>query len=122
MFPYSYDVFYFFFFMQKTAYDMRIIDWSSDVFSSDLANVSPLSTNDTAFQFFVGQRQRRARAFEGVLAGVPLDRQADDAARLFLGAGLCFFQNAPGQLARVLQRFQLDFRSEARRVGKECVQ
>src|SRR3546814_10861177 len=26
----------FFFFMQKTAYDMRISDWSSDVCSSDL--------------------------------------------------------------------------------------
>src|SRR3546814_875699 len=32
------DVFhYFFFFKQKTAYEMRISDWSSDVFSSDLA-------------------------------------------------------------------------------------
>src|SRR3546814_16190580 len=29
-------VFYFFFFKQKTAYEMRISDWSSDVCSSDL--------------------------------------------------------------------------------------
>src|SRR3546814_48896 len=29
-------VFYFYFFKQKTAYDMRISDWSSDVCSSDL--------------------------------------------------------------------------------------
>src|SRR3546814_9552136 len=29
---------YFFFFMQKTAYEMRISDWSSDVCSSDLLN------------------------------------------------------------------------------------
>src|SRR3546814_5746809 len=28
---------YFFFFKQKTAYEMRISDWSSDVCSSDLA-------------------------------------------------------------------------------------
>src|SRR3546814_3650207 len=28
--------YYFFFFKQKTAYDMRISDWSSDVCSSDL--------------------------------------------------------------------------------------
>src|SRR3546814_6651881 len=28
---------FFFFFKQKTAYDMRISDWSSDVCSSDLA-------------------------------------------------------------------------------------
>src|SRR3546814_2947260 len=30
------DIFCFFFFMQKTAYEMRISDWSSDVCSSDL--------------------------------------------------------------------------------------
>src|SRR3546814_15599877 len=29
-----------FFFKQKTAYEMRISDWSSDVFSSDLANLT----------------------------------------------------------------------------------
>src|SRR3546814_8459161 len=31
----------FFFFKQKTAYEMRISDWSSDVCSSDLHDVSP---------------------------------------------------------------------------------
>src|SRR3546814_10087277 len=31
-----YDVFNLFFFKQKTAYEMRISDWSSDVCSSDL--------------------------------------------------------------------------------------
>src|SRR3546814_7392178 len=31
--------FFFFFFKQKTAYEMRISDWSSDVCSSDLADV-----------------------------------------------------------------------------------
>src|SRR3546814_8020072 len=31
----------FFFFKQKTAYEMRISDWSSDVCSSDLLNPSP---------------------------------------------------------------------------------
>src|SRR3546814_6705230 len=30
---------YFFFFKQKTAYEMRISDWSSDVCSSDLSNI-----------------------------------------------------------------------------------
>src|SRR3546814_9181418 len=29
-------IYYFFFFKQKTAYEMRISDWSSDVCSSDL--------------------------------------------------------------------------------------
>src|SRR3546814_10702557 len=32
------DVFVFFFFKQKTAYEMRISDWSSDVCSSDLVS------------------------------------------------------------------------------------
>src|SRR3546814_3359593 len=31
-------LFFFFFFKQKTAYEMRISDWSSDVCSSDLAS------------------------------------------------------------------------------------
>src|SRR3546814_10685932 len=31
-----------FFFKQKTAYEMRISDWSSDVCSSDLKTVSPV--------------------------------------------------------------------------------
>src|SRR3546814_9892083 len=32
----------FFFFKQKTAYEMRISDWSSDVCSSDLNDISPV--------------------------------------------------------------------------------
>src|SRR3546814_8087321 len=35
--------FYFFFFKQKTAYEMRISDWSSDVCSSDLGADWPCS-------------------------------------------------------------------------------
>src|SRR3546814_13349195 len=35
---YTFVWFYFFFFKQKTAYEMRISDWSSDVCSSDLDN------------------------------------------------------------------------------------
>src|SRR3546814_7956560 len=34
--------FFFFFFKQKTAYEMRISDWSSDVCSSDLGRASKL--------------------------------------------------------------------------------
>src|SRR3546814_8491382 len=35
---------FFFFFKQKTAYEMRISDWSSDVCSSDLPTLRPLKT------------------------------------------------------------------------------
>src|SRR3546814_20152160 len=36
------SLFVFFFFKQKTAYEMRISDWSSDVYSSDLTWVEPI--------------------------------------------------------------------------------
>src|SRR3546814_3279854 len=37
---------FFFFFKQKTAYEMRISDWSSDVCSSDLTFIAVASEND----------------------------------------------------------------------------
>src|SRR3546814_16795389 len=49
-----YTVLFFFFFKHKTAYDMRISDWSSDVCSSDLRPVGDLDIIDPA------QRQRVA--------------------------------------------------------------
>src|SRR3546814_8410912 len=44
----------FFFFKQKTAYEMRISDWSSDVCSSDLAGMARMYAR-------AGRRHRRAR-------------------------------------------------------------
>src|SRR3546814_2374993 len=44
---------FFFFFKQKTAYEMRISDWSSDVCSSDLLGVTP-------HQYLVRSRLRHA--------------------------------------------------------------
>src|SRR3546814_6093214 len=38
----------FFFFKQKTAYEMRISDWSSDVCSSDLGAAEPVGVGDLA--------------------------------------------------------------------------
>src|SRR3546814_10183677 len=45
MFVYYFFSFVFFFFKQKTAYEMRISDWSSDVCSSDLGSTRPDFTN-----------------------------------------------------------------------------
>src|SRR3546814_8153945 len=49
---FGYSLCFFFFFKQKTAYEMRISDWSSDVCSSDLATflnalagVAPMQRN-----------------------------------------------------------------------------
>src|SRR3546814_3402409 len=39
---------FFFFFKQKTAYEMRISDWSSDVCSSDLGQYEHMFTRDRA--------------------------------------------------------------------------
>src|SRR3546814_9201831 len=39
---------YFFFFKQKTAYEMRISDWSSDVVSSDLGGGDHAAFTDSA--------------------------------------------------------------------------
>src|SRR3546814_6641212 len=41
---YEVVIVFFFFFKQKTAYDMRISDWSSDVCSSDLNGYRSLHT------------------------------------------------------------------------------
>src|SRR3546814_7132279 len=43
---------YFFFFKQKTAYEMRISDWSSDVCSSDLAGIALLFAIPAGFAGF----------------------------------------------------------------------
>src|SRR3546814_8326241 len=42
-----------FFFKQKTAYEMRISDWSSDVCSSDLASVGYWPKSGIRGQFYV---------------------------------------------------------------------
>src|SRR3546814_8775724 len=41
--------FFFFFCKQKTAYEMRISDWSSDVCSSDLACSASIAPNDQRY-------------------------------------------------------------------------
>src|SRR3546814_7731330 len=99
-------LFVFCFVKQKTAYEMRISDWSSDVCSSDLD---------------VGMVEGRQR--DHALLGdqaVDLDlgvvlRQPDDAR---LGP-----QRLDGGhlVARHQRRHADDARSEERRVGKECV-
>src|SRR3546814_2880606 len=43
----SLPMMFFFFFKQKTAYEMRISDWSSDVCSSDLTALAPQNLSGT---------------------------------------------------------------------------
>src|SRR3546814_16145566 len=58
-FSFFFNVYYFFFFKQKTAYEMRISDWSSDVCSSDLVYVGTQSTgqgHETAYTQIVAEQ------------------------------------------------------------------
>src|SRR3546814_6765915 len=54
---------YFFFFKQKTADEMRSIDWSSDVCSSDLCPVLPMSASANKVRAHRSPRGRGGRAF-----------------------------------------------------------
>src|SRR3546814_8145276 len=92
-------LFVFFFFKQKTAYEMRISDWSSDVCSSDL---------DIGAAHRLAQYQRQRRS-ENTLA-----------AYSFEAINRAFSNDA---LLPTLVRGELLglARSEERRVGKECV-
>src|SRR3546814_4599384 len=85
----------FFFFKQKTAYEMRISDWSSDVCSSDLPRLA------LSFLSFISGSLSRANERIGP-CGFRL-RTASNAA-----GNDQRDQNGAG-------------RSEERRVGKECV-
>src|SRR3546814_10312813 len=57
---YAYDCYYvILFFKQKTAYEMRISDWSSDVCSSDLGGVEPPIAGLRLRRRAAAQRQRQ---------------------------------------------------------------
>src|SRR3546814_8209479 len=88
--------FVFFFFKQKTAYEMRISDWSSDVCSSDL---NPQCLGD------------------------PSALIDEDARRLWLGNVREARPIYRQPIQTVIASMSLPFlgRSEERRVGKECV-
>src|SRR3546814_979609 len=87
-------VVFFFFFKQKTAYEMRISDWSSDVCSSDLSRSRGYRN---------GGRPLATRRYRRRVRGAPTTRGRGR------GGGRarcpCAYCN----------------RSEERRVGKECV-
>src|SRR3546814_2536394 len=91
--------FYFFFFKQKTAYEMRISDWSSDVCSSDLLfripNPQPSSSKIPP---------RRQQQVAEQQPGNQREQDIDHRQRRLLAGGEILL-----------------LRSEERRVGKACV-
>src|SRR3546814_10512950 len=83
----------FFIFKQKSAYEMRTSDWSSDVCSSDLAKARGQRDNPDTFIII-------------------------DEAHKFMSPDNEHIMN---RMAREVRKFGVGLRSEERRVGKECV-
>src|SRR3546814_9748550 len=96
----------FVFFKQKTAYEMRISDWSSDVCSSDLGQriveITFTGVGSVAVERTLRIIGRRAEAEVDALAGV---------------VGTQIVGREVAARRRRIERL----RSEERRVGKECV-
>src|SRR3546814_16176287 len=92
-----------FFFKQKTAYEMRISDWSSDVCSSDLRY----------YRYYVDE-------MEYVKKGSSISDNRKMPMFVFGGGGGTAFAGGAGQGPDALGAFWTP-RSEERRVGKECV-
>src|SRR3546814_9457742 len=90
------DIFWlsFFFFKQKTAYEMRISDWSSDVCSSDLKLLRAVSKQPLIHRY-----------------------TTDDSYLVDVGRGRQLTYNNTN---RLVKNSDWD-RSEERRVGNECV-
>src|SRR3546814_17552459 len=90
-----------FFFKQKTAYEMRISDGSSDVCSSDLTAVGPLRSAPNPAVAFIDLQLTNT-------GSTPLDALSGEGAAITVAQnGVVVGQSLP--------------RSEGRRVGKECV-
>src|SRR3546814_14867395 len=106
----SYFFALFCFFKQKTAYEMRISDWSSDVCSSDLVSLGECGL-DYNRNYSTPDDQRRAFAAQ-------LQMATELRKPLFLHQ-----RDAHGDFLAMLREYrpQLGARSEERRVGKECV-
>src|SRR3546814_8010001 len=76
-----------FFFKQKTAYEMRISDWSSDVCSSDLAQGDQIATRPLPFRDGLQDFQRSGQAppfaHGDHVMSVPVERMQHEAAPRF---------------------------------------
>src|SRR3546814_13170423 len=104
-------MFCFFFFKQKTAYEMRISDWSSDVCSSDLASRHRTST--TASVRDVRDTMLEGIGLAAIWSVIPLAIGPQATAGAALGLWVL--------ISLLMTASAVALRSEERRVGKECV-
>src|SRR3546814_14537345 len=100
----------FFFFMQKTAYEMRISDWSSDVCSSDL-RAGRFSTE--LFERY----QRSEQVLVATLAEMYVQGVSTRKVKAITDE-LCGHAFSASTITAINKKLD---RSEERRVGKECV-
>src|SRR3546814_992147 len=103
-------IWFFFFFKQKTAYEMRISDWSSDVCSSDLAR--PNVTADAACLCLMAGNAV-------VLRGGSEALHSNQAIAAVLHGAMAA-HGVPEAALTLIADTERE-RSEERRVGKECV-
>src|SRR3546814_14902156 len=128
--------FVFFFFKQKTAYEMRISDWSSDVCSSDLLGreFRPRRiAGEVVEQGYAGieqspghvlsLEQRPAMAAERQRPAVHTDCEVQIVDRLDVGGEprRLVPRFCSNEIGAGVDRHLWPSRSEARRVGTECV-
>src|SRR3546814_12517411 len=109
-----------FFLKQKTAYEMRISDWSSDVCSSDLLSYAAGQFANQLKQPppFYPINGGKGRTLSGEIPKEPKDWLIGQL-RGWGGAVYLILAVGPDESGdRVAKRFYL--RSDARRVGKEC--
>src|SRR3546814_7833463 len=102
----------FFFFKQKTAYEMRISDWSSDVCSSDLAGAARIVAVDV-----VDDKLALARQLGATDTFNAAEEGAVEAICAATGGGVDY----AFEMAGSVKAMDLCYRSEERRVGKEWV-
>src|SRR3546814_2766296 len=101
--------FFFFVYKQKTAYDMRISDWSSDVCSSDLFGEEHRGADDGA-----AERESAEKIATFDHAGDTYDAAAGLQARVNISRFAPAARGSRGRSRRGRAR------SEERRGGKEC--
>src|SRR3546814_8659443 len=108
----------FFFFKQKTAYEMRISDWSSDVCSSDLLD-SGVHLNEDVVAVGVEQELDRARVAVADLLGEAHGVGADPVPQLRVEVGRrCDLDDL---LVAALQRAVEIGKASWRERGWQCV-
>src|SRR3546814_19558993 len=108
---------YFFFFKQKTAYEMRISDWSSDVCSSDLLARAAVHKRPR----FIHNGRKAARNLGPARIGHHAIGAELVAAFLHGEKGRSTLAATFRKRIELRDRRHVGIRLEKRRVGKECV-